>query len=73
MNPQVEAQKSRKNQGLRESQRAAQHIAQHAAGSGAPDDAELGRVVMAWPDLPPAIRRAVLAMVDAAEAEGAGR
>jgi len=31
-----------------------------------PEDADLARVVAAWPDLPEAIRRAVLALLDAA-------
>jgi hypothetical protein len=30
------------------------------------DDADLARVVTAWPNLPPAIRRGILAMVEAA-------
>ncbi len=32
----------------------------------APADPDLARVVAAWPDLPPAIRAAVLALVNAA-------
>jgi hypothetical protein len=31
-----------------------------------PEDAVLARVVTAWPNLPPAIRRGILAMVEAA-------
>jgi hypothetical protein len=37
-----------------------------ADGPAAPTDPDLARVVSAWPDLPPHIRAAVLALVDTA-------
>jgi hypothetical protein len=35
-----------------------------------PIDADLARLVSAWPNLPAAIRRGILAMIDAARKEG---
>jgi hypothetical protein len=39
------------------------------AAADPPGDAELGRLIGAWPTLPAALKAAVMALVDAAEAE----
>jgi hypothetical protein len=38
----------------------------HQLPTGAEIDPDLGRLLTAWPSLPPAIRRAVLALLDLA-------
>lgn len=41
-------------------------VAPPVAGNGAPTDPELARLVDVWPELPPAIKAGILAMVAAA-------